>query len=65
MDKGKFEHEELTYEIIGLCYDTFNEFGYGYREKMYEDILFKKFTQNDYFIRRQQKVKIHFKMLPK
>jgi len=29
-------HKELTYKIIGVLYEVFNELGYGYQEKYYQ-----------------------------
>ncbi len=28
-------HPELSYQIVGAVYDTFNELGFGYQEKYY------------------------------
>lgn len=29
----------LSYKIIGLCYDMYNQLGYGHREKVYQKAL--------------------------
>lgn len=39
--EGKILYPELSYTIVGLSYDLFNEFGYGLREKHYQDAYAK------------------------
>ncbi|MCA9946912.1 MAG: GxxExxY protein, partial [Anaerolineales bacterium] len=34
------KHVELTREIIGSFYDVYNNLGYGFLEKVYENALF-------------------------
>lgn len=32
---NKILHKNLSYQIIGLLFDVYNELGYGYQEKYY------------------------------
>lgn len=36
MEKGKLIYKDLSYEIIGILYEVYNDLGYGYQEKHYE-----------------------------
>ena len=35
-------HEDLTYQLRGFCYQTYNSLGPGFNEKLYQEICFKK-----------------------
>ena len=37
---------ELTHQVIGLCFDIYNRLGYGHREKIYQSALEELFKQN-------------------
>lgn len=34
-DKNKIIYPELSYEIVGVLFDVFNDLGYGLQEKYY------------------------------
>jgi len=33
---GKLIYPKLSYEIVGILYDLYNQLGYGYQEKYYQ-----------------------------
>ncbi len=35
----KVVHKELSYRIVGILFEVYNELGYGYKEKYYEKAL--------------------------
>ncbi|HIE02292.1 MAG TPA: GxxExxY protein [Thiotrichaceae bacterium] len=35
-------YEDLTYQIRGFCYQTYNSLGPGFNEKLYQEICFSK-----------------------
>ncbi len=35
----KIIHKELSYKIVGILFEVYNELGYGYKEKFYEKAL--------------------------
>jgi GxxExxY protein len=37
---SKLLHKELTDEIIGIFYDVYNELGYGFLERVYQNALY-------------------------
>jgi len=52
--------EELTSEIIGCFYDVYNELGYGFLEKVYENALKHKLEQKGLDVQRQSPIKVYF-----
>jgi len=42
-DQNKIIHKELSYRIVGILYDVYNELGYGHPEKLYEKAIAKAF----------------------
>ncbi len=52
----KLLYPELSYKIVGLCFDTHNELGRFAREKQYADVLEKEFEDNH--IKYQSEFKI-------
>ena len=44
---GELYYKDLSYEVVGLAFEVFNNLGYGYREKLYhrgyeEELINKK-----------------------
>ncbi|HLD30708.1 MAG TPA: GxxExxY protein [Patescibacteria group bacterium] len=54
-------HKELSYEIIGVMYEVYNELGYGYQEKYYGKAIEKSFLRSGIKFRSQVPYKIVFK----
>ena len=40
-DLGKVIYKELSYNIIGAIFEVYNELGYGFKERYYEELLLK------------------------
>ena len=38
-DTGKVIYKELSYKIVGILFEVYNDLGYGYKEKYYEKAL--------------------------
>lgn len=58
---GCIIYKELSYEIVGIMYDVFNELGYGYQEKYYEKAAEKCFLEKNIKYKRQLPYNILFK----
>lgn len=41
INKQEIIYKELSYEIVGIVFDVFNELGYGYKEITYEKAIAK------------------------
>lgn len=41
-----FLYEELSYDVIGLIYDVYNELGFGFKEKVYQAGIEKKLMES-------------------
>lgn len=39
MPAGKVVYKKLSYEIVGILFEVFNELGYGYKEKYYQKAI--------------------------
>lgn len=46
------------YEIIGLVFYVFNEFGYGHKEKFYQKVISEVFRKNKIDFKEQLQVKL-------
>ena len=54
-------HEDLTKEIIGICYDVYNELGYGFLERVYQNAMFIELKNNGFDIEVQKKIQVFYK----
>jgi len=41
----KLVYKDLSYEIVGVLFETYNELGYGFREKHYQAIFAEKLKE--------------------
>ncbi len=63
MDQGgkdKVIYKNLSYKIVGVLYEVYNELGYGYQEKIYENAIAKSLLENGIHYKRQAPYKIVF-----
>jgi len=58
---NKVIYKELSYKIIGILFDVYNDLGYGYQEKYYEKAVEKYFITNNIKFKRQVPFKIAVK----
>lgn len=61
--KKKIEliYPDLSYKIIGVVFDIFNELGYGYQEKYYQKAIAKSFNHLSITYKEQIPYAIKFK----
>lgn len=50
----KYPQKELTKQLIGLAFQTYNELGYGYREKIYQQAYSYKLQEVKIRYKREQ-----------
>ena len=54
-------HNELTAQIIKAFYTVYNELGYGFLEKVYENALVIELKKMRLNVRRQYPIKVYYK----
>lgn len=54
-------HKDLTDAIIKAFYDVYNELGYGFLEKVYQNSLFLELRSRGFQVEAQKQIKVHFK----
>lgn len=57
----KLLHKELTDEIIGAFYDVYNELGYGFLEKVYQNALYYELLERGFKVVPKPKVNVFYK----
>ena len=55
------KHSELTRKIIGAFYDVYNELGYGFLEKVYENALAIELNQRGFNVIQQHPIEVSYK----
>ncbi|MBU9935952.1 MAG: GxxExxY protein [Ferruginibacter sp.] len=53
-------HQELTDTILKCFYKVYNELGYGFLEKVYENALMIELQNNDLFCSLQSPIKVYY-----
>ncbi|MBK9224658.1 MAG: GxxExxY protein [Flavobacterium sp.] len=54
-------HEELTNVIIKTFYEVYNELGYGFLEKVYQNSLFLELKNKGFKVEAQKKISVYYK----
>ncbi len=54
-------YPELSYKLIGILFEIYNELGYGYQEKYYQKAIIKTFEEIGVKFKEQLPCKIKFK----
>jgi len=57
-NKIKLIYPELSYKLIGILFDVYNELGGGYPEKYYQKAVAKKFKKEK--IKFQEQITVPF-----
>lgn len=57
----EYKHKELTSAIIGCFYDVYNELGFGFLEKVYENALMMELESKGFVVEKQKQIKVYFK----
>ena len=56
-----FPHQELTKAIIGIYYDVYNELGYGFLERVYQNAMLIELKSRGYEIEAHKKINVYYK----
>ncbi len=54
-------HSELTEKIIGVFYHVYNELGYGFLEKVYQNAMYLELKSRGFEVEAQKKIVVHYK----
>ena len=54
-------HKEKTAKIIKTFYEVYNELGYGFLEKVYQNSLYLELRKKGFFVEAQKKIKVYYK----
>ncbi|MFC6095976.1 GxxExxY protein [Flavobacterium qiangtangense] len=57
-----FPHQELTKKIIGIYYDVYNELGYGFLERVYQNAMVIELKKRGYQVQCNKKLAVYYKM---
>lgn len=52
---------DLTGSILKLFYNVYNELGYGFLERVYQNALFHELKTNGFKVDAQKKIKVYYK----
>ena len=53
-------HKEITDKIIKAFYKVYNELGYGFLEKVYQNSLFIELTEMGLYCEKQSQIKVYY-----
>jgi GxxExxY protein len=59
VEEGK--HKELTEQIIKAFYKVYNELGYGFLEKVYQNSLYIELKSTGLQIEAQKQIKVYYR----
>jgi GxxExxY protein len=54
-------HKEITEEIIKAYYAVYNELGYGFLEKVYQNAILEELKTKGFEVEAQKKILVHYK----
>ena len=54
-------HKELTGNIIKVFYNVYNELGYGFLERVYQNALFFELKAQGFKVEAQKRIKVYYK----
>ncbi len=54
-------HKQLTEKIISTFFDVYNELGYGFLEKVYQNALFLELKKRGFSVEAQKQIRVYYK----
>ena len=54
-------HKSITYAILKVYYEVYNELGYGFLEKVYQNAMYFELKSLGYKVEAQKQIKVYFK----
>ncbi len=60
-DERRFQHVNLTQEIIRVFFDVYNDLGYGFLESVYQEALALTLASEGFRVEREAILEVHFR----
>lgn len=57
---SNYKYSELTELIIKAFYKVYNELGYGFLEKVYENAMFYELTKSGLIVKQQEPIDVYY-----
>jgi GxxExxY protein len=54
-------HKDLTDKVLKTFFDVYDELGYGFLEKVYQNALYLELKQRGLFVEAQKQIKVYYK----
>ena len=54
-------HKKITDDILKIYYDIYNQLGYGFLEKIYQNAMFLELKKKGYKVEAQKPIKVYYK----
>ena len=54
-------HKDLTDHILKVFYDVYNDLGYGFLEKVYQNSMYIELTERGFYVEAQKQIKVFYK----
>jgi len=56
-------HKEITDLVIKAYYEVYNELGYGFLEKVYQNAMYLELQKKNFQVEAQKQIKVYYKGL--
>jgi GxxExxY protein len=57
----KFLHKSLSDSILKIYYEVYNELGYGFLEKVYQNAMYFELKSQGFKVEAQKQIKVYYK----
>lgn len=61
MQNSNYIHPEITDKIIKCFYNVYNDLGFGFLDKVYQNALFLELASTGLFCESQKQIKVYYK----
>ncbi len=55
------KHQELSEQLIRTFFDVYNELGYGFLEKVYQNAMYVELKSRGYYVEAHKQLKVYYK----
>lgn len=55
------KHQELSDQLIKTFFNVYNELGYGFLEKVYQNAMYVELKSRGYFVEAHKQLKVYYK----